>query len=79
MLSDHIASLKLGFSRKRKHDPKGFVDAHFKRNHVKSGYIHEEIPYDSIYQGVDTFFEVLARSKRRKTKSHHTTSKGTQN
>ena len=30
LLSDQIVSLKLGFSFKRKHDPKGFLDAHFK-------------------------------------------------
>ena len=29
-LSDHIVSLKLGFSSKRKHDPKGWVDAHLR-------------------------------------------------
>ena len=27
-LSDHIVSLKLGFSSKRRHDPKGIVDFH---------------------------------------------------
>ena len=43
VLSDHIVSLKLSFDSKRKHDPKGFLDTHFKKNHVKSGYIHEEL------------------------------------
>ena len=57
--------MKLGFAGKIKHDPKGFLDAHFKKNHVKGGYVHEEVPDDSIYQGVDTFFEVLARAKRK--------------
>ena len=63
MLSDHVFSLKLGFSSKRKHDPKGFLDAHFKENHVKIDYIHDKVPNESIFQGVDTFFEVLARAK----------------
>ena len=65
VLSDQIVSLKLVFSLKRKHDPKGFLDAHFKKNHVKSGYVHEEVPYISIYQGVNTFSKVLARDKRK--------------
>ena len=30
VLGDQIISLKLGFSLKRKHDPKGFMNAHFK-------------------------------------------------
>ena len=34
MLSDQIASLKLGFALKRRHDPKGFLDAHYKHNHI---------------------------------------------
>ena len=55
-LSDHIVSLKLGFSSKRQHDPKGIVDLHRKQNHFKTGYAHEEIPDDFTYQGVDTFF-----------------------
>ena len=54
--SDHIVSLKLGFSSKRKHDPKGWVDAHLRKNHFKVGYTHEVVPNDSIYQGVNTFF-----------------------
>ena len=29
-LSDHIVSLKLGFARKMKHDPKGIVDLHLR-------------------------------------------------
>ena len=29
-LRDHIVSLKLGFSSKRKHDPKGIVDLHLR-------------------------------------------------
>ena len=55
VLGDQIASLKLGFDIKRKHDPKGFLDAHFKENHIKGGYVHEEVPGDSIYQGVNAF------------------------
>ena len=43
-LSDHIVSLKLGFSSKRKHDPKGWVDARLRKNNFKAGYIHEEEP-----------------------------------
>ena len=70
LLSDHIVSLKLGFSSKRKNDPKGFLDAHFKKNHVKGGYTHEKVPDDSIYQGVYTFFEVLARAKSKEEQSH---------
>ena len=49
VFGDHVVSLKLGFAFKRKHDPKGFLDAHFKQNHVKNGYAHEEVPDDSIY------------------------------
>ena len=56
-------SLKLGFSSKRQHDPKGIVDLHLKHNHFKTRYTHEESPDDFIYQGVDTFFEVLDRDK----------------
>ena len=40
-LSDHIVSMKLGFSSKRKHDHKGWVDAHLRKNHFKEGYTHE--------------------------------------
>ena len=69
-LSDHIMSLKLGFACKRQHDPKGIVDLHLKQNHFKAGYVHEETPDDFIYQGVDTFFEVLARAKIKEEQSH---------
>ena len=51
MLGDQVASLKLGFAPKRKHDPKGFLDTHYKKNHIKGGYVHEEIPDESIYKG----------------------------
>ena len=61
--SDHIVSLKLGFSSKRKHDPKSWVDSYLRKNHFKAGYTHEEEPDESIYQGFNTFFEFLARSK----------------
>ena len=45
VLSEQIVSLKLGFNFKRKHDPKArFLDAHFKQNHVKNSYVHEEVP-----------------------------------
>ena len=70
VLGDQIASLKLGFSIKIKHDPKGFLDAHFKKNHVKSGYVHEEVPDEFIYQGVNTFSEVLSRAKNNDEQSH---------
>ena len=30
LLGDQIASLNLGFALKRRHDPKGFLDAHYK-------------------------------------------------
>ena len=63
VLGDQIVSLKLGFSLKRKHDPKGFLNAHFKQNHVKSGYFHENVLDDSIYQGENTFSKILARAK----------------
>ena len=63
MLNDQITSLKLGFASKRKHDPKGFLSAHFKQHHAKIDYVHEEISDDSIYQGVKTFVEVLVRDK----------------
>ena len=69
-LSDHIMSLRLGFARKRQHDPKGIVDLHLRHNHFKIGYVHEETPDDFIYQGVDTFSEVLARAKRKEDQSH---------
>ena len=32
-------------------------------------YTHEEVPDDSIYQGVDTFSEFLAKSKRKEEQS----------
>ena len=63
VLVDQVASLKLGFASKKKHDPKGFLSAHFKQHHVKIDYVHEEVPDDSIYHGVKTFSEVLARAK----------------
>ena len=63
MLGDQVASLKLGFASKKKHDPKGFLSAHFKQHHVKIDYVHEEVPDDSIYHGVNFFFEILARAK----------------
>ena len=59
VLGDEIVSFK------RKHDPKGFLDAHFNQNHVKNDYSHEEVPDESIYQGVNTFSEVLSRAKRK--------------
>ena len=63
-------SPKLGFACKRQHDPKGIVDLHLKKNHFKAGYVHEETPDDFIYQGVDTFSEVLARAKSKEEQSH---------
>ena len=69
-LNDHIVSLKLGFASKMQHDPKGIVDFHLTQNYFKTGYTHEETPYDFIYQGVDTFFEVLAMDKRKEEQSH---------
>ena len=62
-------SLKLGFYSKRQHDPKGIVDFHLKQNHFKAGYTHEEVSDDFIYQGVDTFSEVLAKAKSKENKS----------
>ena len=70
VLGEHIDSLKLGFSTKRKHDPKGCLNAHFKQYHIKINYVHEEIPDDSIYQGVSTFSEVLERAKSKDEKIH---------
>ena len=49
VLGDQIVSLKLGFSLKIKHAPKGFLDAHFKQNHINDGYSHEEDLDHSIY------------------------------
>ena len=63
-------SLKLGFESKRQNDPKGIVDLHLRQNHFKIGYVQEETPDDFIYQGVDTFYEVLARAKRKEEQSH---------
>ena len=68
-LSEDIVSLKLGFASKRWHDPKGFLDAHFKQNHIKGGFIPEDIPDDSVYRGVDAFPEVLARTKSKEEQS----------
>ena len=70
VLGEQIQSLKLGFSTKRKHDPKGCFDAHFKQYHIKINYVHEEIPDDSICQGVSTFFEVLGRAKSKDEEAH---------
>ena len=70
LLGEQIVSLKLGFSSKRRHDPKGFLNAHFKQYHIKIAYVHEEIPDYSIYQGVNTFYEVLARYKSKYEQSH---------
>ena len=63
-------SLKLGFSSKRKRDSKGIVDFHLQKNHFKIGYTHEETPDDFIYQGVDTFYEVLAKDEIKEEQSH---------
>ena len=63
-------SLKLGFASKRKHDPKGIVDFHLKQNHFKTGYAHEETLDDIIYQGVDTFSEVLEKDKSKEEHIH---------
>ena len=68
-LSEHIVSLKLYFAGNRQHDPKGFLDAHFKQNHIKGAFIHEYIPNDSIYNTIDTFLEVLARAKSKEEQS----------
>ena len=38
--------------------------------HIKITYAYEEIPNDSIYQRVNTFFEVLARAKSKYDQSH---------
>ena len=69
VLGDQINYLKLGFDFKRKHDPKGFLDAHLKQNHIRNGYAHEYVPDDSIYQGVNTFSKVLARAKSKDEQS----------
>ena len=61
--------MKLGFNFKRKHDPKGFLDPYFKQNHVNNGYVHEEVPDESIYQGVNTFSKFLARAQRKEEQS----------
>ena len=77
-MGEHIESLKLGFATKRKHDPKGCLDAHFKQYHIKINYVHEEIPNDSIYQGVSTFSKVLGRAKSKDGSPHLVASKGTE-
>ena len=69
-MSDHIISLKLRFARKRQHDPKWINDLHLRQNHFKTGYVHEETLDDFIYQGVDTFSEVLDRDKRKEEQIH---------
>ena len=63
-------SLKLGFARKRQYDPKGIVDLHLRKNHLKTGYVHEETLDDFIYQGVDTFSKVLERDKSKEYQIH---------
>ena len=63
-------SLKVGFASKRQHDPKWIVDLHLRENHFKTGYVHEETPDDFIYQGIDTFYEVLERDKSKQEQSH---------
>ena len=65
-----MMSLQIGFACKRQHDPKGIVDLNLKQNHFKAGYVHEETPDDFIYQGVDTFSEVLAREKSKEDQIH---------
>ena len=37
VLGNQIVSLKISFSLKRRHNPKGFLDSHLKKNHAKSG------------------------------------------
>ena len=69
-MDEQIVSLKLGFSSKRRHDPKGFLNVHFKQYHIKIAYVHEELLDDFIYQGVNTFSEVLAKAKSKDEKSH---------
>ena len=70
VLGEQIQYLKLRFSTKRKHDPKGCLNAHFKQYHIKINYVHEEIPDDSIYQGASTFSEVLGRAKSKDEEAH---------
>ena len=47
-----------------------YHDTHFKQYHNKIAYVHEELPNDSIYQGVNTFSEVLARAKTKDDQAH---------
>ena len=70
-LNDHIVLLKLGFSSKRQHDPKGIIDLHLKHNHFKIGYAHEEVSDESIYKGIDTFSKVLGRDKSKEEHSQN--------
>ena len=39
-------------------------------NTIKIAYVHKEIPDDSIFQGVNTFSEVLSKAKSKYDQSH---------
>ena len=69
VLGDQITYLKLGFALKRRHDPKGYLNAHYRKNHIRGGYVHKEILNDSIYQGVNTFSKVLANAESKEEQS----------
>ena len=58
-LGKRITTLNIGEAPKRMHDPKSFLVNHFTQEHMKSSYVHQTTPDDSIYHGVDSFFEVL--------------------
>ena len=58
-------SLKLQYFN----NPKGVLVAHIKENYMKGGFIHEDIPNESIYNGVDTIPEVFSRAKSKEEHS----------
>ena len=58
-LGKNITTLNLGDAPRRMHDPKSILDYHFTHKHMKSTYVHQTTPDDSIYQGDNSFFEVV--------------------
>ena len=61
LLGKKITTLKLEEAPKSMHDSRGFSTTHFSQAHFKSHYEHQNEPNDSIYKGVDSFQDVLAR------------------
>ena len=47
---------------RRMHDPLHFVENNFSTNQIRSPYIHEIDPDNSMYQGILKFEEVLRKT-----------------